>query len=75
VLEGTKDGIAIKVEPIDDGLSTKLALVVCIASVKLVGQLRTIVRMRMGGSPDRITIRCIALISLDAVASVNAQLT
>jgi hypothetical protein len=37
VLEGTKDGIAIKGELVDDGLFTKLALEVGIASVELVG--------------------------------------
>lgn len=75
MLEGTKDGIAIKGELIDDGLFTKLALEVGIASVKLVGQLRTIVRMRMGGSLNGVAIRCIALISLNSVTSVNAQPT
>ena len=49
------------------------ALVVGIVSIKLIGQLGTVVRMGMRGGPDGIVTRGCALISLDTVMSVKVQ--
>jgi hypothetical protein len=74
MLKGTKDGITIKCEVVDDILFMELALVVVIASVELVRQLGTIVRMGMKGSPDGTVTRCNALISRVSVRKDDSSL-
>ena len=54
-------------------LAIELALVVGIVSIKLIGQLGTVVRMQIRRSPDRIVARGCALISLDMVMSAKVQ--
>ena len=59
MLKGTKEGITIRSEFLNDGLfAAELAFVVGIASVKLAGQLGTVVRMGMSGGPGGTATRC-----------------
>lgn len=73
MFEGTKDSVAVKGELLEDSLSTELSLVVGIASVKLDGQLGTVVGVRVSGSPDGAAPRRLALISLETITLAVTQ--
>lgn len=74
MLKGTKEGIAIGNEVSKDGLfAVELAFVVGITNIELAGQLGTVIRMRVSGSLDGVVAGRWALISLNMVMSVMAQ--
>ena len=74
MLKGTEDDIATRGEFLDNSLPTiELALVVGIASIKLIEQLGIVVRMRMRGGLDGAVTKGCILISLDMIMSTKVQ--